>query len=45
MLLGVDGVVVKAHGSSNAKAFSNAILRAAEYHHSGLIAHIKEVIS
>ncbi len=45
VLLGVDGVVVKAHGSSNAKAFSNAILRAAEYHHSGLIAHIKEVIS
>ena len=45
VLLGVDGIVVKAHGSSNAKAFSNAILRASEYHQSGLIAHIKETIS
>jgi len=44
-ILGVKGAVLKMHGSSNAKAFSNAILRAAEYHHSGLIAHIKEVIS
>jgi len=27
-LLGVNGVVVKAHGSSNAKAFKNAIFQA-----------------
>lgn len=38
VLLGVDGVVVKAHGSSNAKALANAILRATEYHQSDLVA-------
>lgn len=44
VLLGVDGVVVKAHGSSKEKAFSNAVLRAAEYHESGLIEAIKQNI-
>lgn len=43
VVLGVDGVVVKAHGSSKENAFSNAILRAAEYHRAGLIDNIKSM--
>lgn len=44
VLLGVDGVVVKAHGSSKEKAFSNAILRAAQYHREGLVDKIKAIV-
>lgn len=43
VVLGVDGIVVKAHGSSKENAFSNAILRAAEYHRTGLIDDIKKM--
>ncbi len=39
-LLGVDGLVVKAHGSSNAKAFKNAIL----YAHKGVDAKLVDGI-
>ncbi len=39
--LGISKPVIKAHGSSDAKAFSNAILRAAEYAESGFIADIE----
>lgn len=35
-LLGIDGVVVKAHGSSNAKAFENAIKSAIVFAETGL---------
>lgn len=44
VLLGVDGIVVKAHGSSKEKAFSNAILRAAQYHREGLVDKIKAIV-
>lgn len=43
-LLGVDGVLVKAHGSSNAKAIRNAILYMERYVASGVIAAIKEAL-
>ncbi len=36
-LLGISKPVVKAHGSSNAKAFKNAIIKAAAYAECGLI--------
>lgn len=39
--LGVDGVLVKAHGSSNAKAIKNAILYMERYASSGVIDAIK----
>ena len=39
-LLGVSKPVIKAHGSSNAKAFKNAIRQAAEYARSGMIEEI-----
>ncbi len=35
-LLGIDGCVIKAHGSSNAKAFSAAILQAKKFHETGV---------
>ena len=41
-LLGVDGKVIIAHGSSNAKAIKNAIRVAAEYHDHDVNAHIME---
>ncbi|MDO4792916.1 MAG: phosphate acyltransferase PlsX [Filifactor alocis] len=44
VLLGVDGIVVKAHGSSKEKAFSNAVLRAAQYHREGLVDKIKALV-
>ena len=37
VLLGVNGGVIKAHGSSNAKAFMNAILQAEKLINSGMI--------
>jgi glycerol-3-phosphate acyltransferase PlsX len=39
--LGVSKPVIKAHGSSNARAISNAILRAKEYAESGFIADVE----
>ena len=36
-LLGISKPVIKAHGSSNAKAFKNAIRQAAAYARSGMI--------
>lgn len=42
--LGISRPVVKAHGSSDARAISNAILRAKEYAESGFIARIEENI-
>ena len=39
--LGISKPVIKAHGSSDAKAFANAIARAAEYAESGFIADIE----
>lgn len=44
VLLGVDGVVVKAHGSSKEKALSNAVLRAAQYHRESLVDKIKAMV-
>ena len=35
-LLGIDGCVIKAHGSSNAKAFSAAILQAKRFYEAGV---------
>ncbi len=40
VLLGVNGGVIKAHGSSNAKAFMNAILQAEKLINSGMIGTI-----
>ena len=39
--LGISKPVIKAHGSSNARAIYNAILRAKEYAESGLIAEVE----
>ena len=39
--LGISKPVIKAHGSSDARAISNAILRAKEYAQSGFIAEIE----
>ena len=41
-LLGISKPVIKAHGSSNAKAFKNAIRQAAAYAESGMIERITE---
>ena len=41
-LLGISKPVIKAHGSSNAKAFKNAIRQAAAYADSGMIEQITE---
>lgn len=43
-LLGISKPVLKAHGSSNARAICNAILRAKEYAESGFIDQIRENI-
>jgi phosphate acyltransferase len=40
--LGSDGIVIKAHGSSNAKAFKNAIKQAITSHENGIVLKIKE---
>ena len=42
--LGISKPVIKAHGSSDARAISNAILRAKEYAESGFIADIERDI-
>lgn len=42
-LLGMSKPVIKAHGSSNAKAFKNAIRQAINYHNSGIVYDIAEV--
>lgn len=39
--LGISKPVIKAHGGSDARAFTNAILRAAEYAESGFIADVE----
>ncbi len=39
-LLGVDGIVVKAHGSSNARAFANAIRQSVRMAEAGLVKEI-----
>lgn len=44
LLLGVDGGVVKAHGNSDAKAFSNALERAYSFTQAGVVQKIKEEI-
>lgn len=41
-LLGISKPVIKAHGSSGAKAFKNAIRQASEYASSGMIEELKE---
>ena len=38
--LGISKPVIKAHGGSDARAITNAVLRAAEYAQSGFIADI-----
>lgn len=43
-LLGIKAPVIKAHGSSNALAFKNALLYAEKYARSGLIANLEEEI-
>ena len=43
-LLGIDGVVFKAHGSSDAKAFCNAVCAASTYLAAGVNEKIKEVL-
>jgi phosphate acyltransferase len=41
-LLGLNGIVIKAHGRSNKKAFMNAIRVAAECHNLGLVRRLRE---
>ena len=41
-LLGIDACVIKAHGSSNAKAFYNAIKSAGAFHSTGVNDKIKQ---
>lgn len=42
--LGVDGICIKAHGSSDGKAFKNAIKQARKFHNNKLIEKIKAEI-
>lgn len=44
-ILGISKPVIKAHGSSNAKAFKNAIRQAKIYAESGAIDHISQVMT
>ncbi len=44
-LLGIDGVVIKAHGSSNAKSFYYSIAQAKKFAESGVINEIKEYLN
>jgi len=44
-LLGIDGVVIKAHGSSNARAFYTTIRQTQKFIETGVINDIKEYIS
>ena len=43
-LLGIDGVAIKAHGSSNAKAIANAIKSAIKFYNADVNGKIKEKI-
>ena len=43
--LGISRPVIKAHGSSNARAIRNAILRAREYAESGFIADVERDVA
>ena len=43
--LGISKPVIKAHGSSDARAICNAVLRAKEYAESGFIADIENNIA
>ena len=43
--LGVKGICVKAHGSSDAKAFKNAIRQARKFHENDLIGKLSEEIT
>ncbi len=45
VLLGVDGVMIKAHGSSTAHAFARAIAQAAGCADSGLVDSIRQALS
>ena len=42
LILGVNGKVMKSHGSSNAKAIKNSIRSACNFARSNIIEHIKE---
>ena len=44
-LMGISKPVIKAHGSSDARAFKNAIRQAVNYAQSGAIEEIRESIS
>lgn len=44
VLLGVDGVMIKAHGSSSPKAFASAILQAEQCAQAGVIPAIKDAL-
>jgi len=44
-LLGIDGVVIKAHGNSNAKAFYHAIKSAAVFAGTGINDELKKMYS
>ena len=41
-LLGVDGIVVKAHGTSDARAFKNAIRQGKDFYDKGFLEKFKE---
>ncbi len=43
-LLGVSGIVIKAHGSSDAVAFKNAIRQATELHQAGIIGQLSQMM-
>ncbi len=45
LFIGVEKVVIKAHGSSKATAFKNAVLQAAEYAEKGLAEQLKTSIT
>lgn len=42
LLLGVDGLVMKSHGSSNSKAIKNSVLKASELKETSIIENIRE---
>ncbi len=44
-LLGIDGVVIKAHGNSNAKAFYHAVESAARFYETGVNDELKKLYS
>jgi glycerol-3-phosphate acyltransferase PlsX len=44
LLLGIDGGIVKAHGSSNAKAFSATIRQAKRFAQTGVVEQIKQAM-